>query len=482
VSSIRPERLARHRRAALAAASALALGALAFAPPLRAQLLEPAVVFQGARILNADGTIDEGLTIVARGGRIERIAKDPELPLLRRSFQLDGRIVTAGLIDVQSALGMSAAAAAAADPSHRTEDNFDRYASESLRDALRHGVTAVHVSGRGGAGIHTGGVVIRLAPDLDGSYGKVLARDLDLGIGLGSSMGALARIRVVESVRRELEAAREYRYNLEDYKEDLTEYEAKLKERAGKRSAGEKKAPEGAGQEKRAEGRGGRTKQAPFADEPPAPSGAPKAEKKAEKKDDLKKPEEPRRQPRLDAILQALERKIPVRIEARRAADILNAIEIARDFNLDWILEGGDELHRVLGALPRDARVVLGSQMAGDAADSEPPARLPSIAAALDRAGFAWAVGSGAQSGAEARFVLQNAELAISGSGKAGALALATSRAADFLGLAKDIGRIEPGRYADLVVWSGHPLDPGARVETVFVGGAVAYQAPKEAQ
>jgi imidazolonepropionase-like amidohydrolase len=39
------------------------------------------------------------------------------------------------------------------------------------------------------------------------------------------------------------------------------------------------------------------------------------------------------------------------------------------------------------------------------------------------------------------------------------------------LGLADRIGSIEPGKLADLVIWSGDPLDPASLVEQTWVGG-----------
>ena len=43
------------------------------------------------------------------------------------------------------------------------------------------------------------------------------------------------------------------------------------------------------------------------------------------------------------------------------------------------------------------------------------------------------------------------------------------------LGVDKRVGTIEPGKMADLVVWSGHPLSVYTHAEKVFIDGAVAY-------
>jgi len=44
-------------------------------------------------------------------------------------------------------------------------------------------------------------------------------------------------------------------------------------------------------------------------------------------------------------------------------------------------------------------------------------------------------------------------------------------------GIADRVGSLEPGKDADIVIRSGDPLDPRARVEMVLIDGAVQYDA-----
>ncbi|MCL6638510.1 MAG: amidohydrolase family protein, partial [Firmicutes bacterium] len=55
------------------------------------------------------------------------------------------------------------------------------------------------------------------------------------------------------------------------------------------------------------------------------------------------------------------------------------------------------------------------------------------------------------------------------------ALRAVTIDAAGILGLAGRLGSLEPGKDADVVVLSGHPLDIRTRVEKVFVNGRLVY-------
>ena len=51
------------------------------------------------------------------------------------------------------------------------------------------------------------------------------------------------------------------------------------------------------------------------------------------------------------------------------------------------------------------------------------------------------------------------------------ALAAVTRIPADILGVSAQVGTLEPGKRADVVIWSSHPLDLGAEVLAVFSGG-----------
>jgi imidazolonepropionase-like amidohydrolase len=54
-----------------------------------------------------------------------------------------------------------------------------------------------------------------------------------------------------------------------------------------------------------------------------------------------------------------------------------------------------------------------------------------------------------------------------------------SSQAAELAGVGERVGRIEKGLDADLVLWSGDPLDLKTRVEAVYVDGQRAYEAKK---
>jgi hypothetical protein len=371
--------------------------------------------------------------------------------------------------------------------------------------------------------------VVRLKGGEDGGpwAGEVLHESAALCIDLGSGERPVERLQTFDKVRKAFRAALDHREALAAYKEELEEYEKKLKERAEKEAKEEKKAEKPAPSESPKPSNGPKPEKAPETPKPGAevedwgtgglgdgerasgeptaadgalqpeqPPEAPKEganpdEKKPEKKEDeLKKPAEPRRDPQAEMILRAIDREMPVRIRAQRTADIASALALANEFSLDLIIEGGAEAPLVAEQLQAaNVPVVLG-QVPGRSIfrDDQWSRKAPDGAARLSRAGVKWFVGSGIggepggpDDRAASRFILLNAQLAagsIPGGGGPDPLELVTAAAADFLGVADRIGRIKPGLAADLIVWSGDPRDPVSRVERAYVGGELLYRPP----
>ncbi|MHA2021881.1 MAG: amidohydrolase family protein, partial [Candidatus Thorarchaeota archaeon] len=51
------------------------------------------------------------------------------------------------------------------------------------------------------------------------------------------------------------------------------------------------------------------------------------------------------------------------------------------------------------------------------------------------------------------------------------ALRCVTINPAEILGLDKRIGSLEPGKDADIIIWSDHPFEFYSRVERAFING-----------
>jgi imidazolonepropionase-like amidohydrolase len=431
------------------------------------------------------GPVIEGATIQIAGPNIRQIGKDVEIPDDATVIDGQGMTATPGLIDADATLAVSFAERGGdPSPSNKAFDAFDRYATSLFKDAVRNGVTTLAISPRTGMGITGTAAVVRLQPfgDLPAA-GVVIKDDAALCVDMGSGARATQRLETLDRVRRQFKAAIDYRDAAETYKEDLEEYEKKIKERAEK----EAKKPEG---EKKPGTGGGAPPEgpAPKAEPPKEGAGTPGDAKPGE--DEIKKPTEPSPDRNSEVLLKALNREMPVRFRCERSADILNALDLAKEFSLDAIIDGGAEAYLVAPQLAKaDAKVVLGPSLGRDYYSNDVYQRR-SVAGfdALRRAGVECAVGTGRGGGIEgagqglgepsaSRFVLANAELVAQQSdGKVDPLKLVTADAAKFLGVSDKVGRLRPGLAADIVLWTGDPLDPASHVREVYVGGELVYR------
>lgn len=431
----------------------------------------PPVVLENVRVITGTGAILDGATVIVRGDEVLAVrragAEDGRTPRNAKTVDASGLTLTAGLLDVHGLMGLTGNGGDG--PRHRAADAFDRYDDRAIASAHARGVTALYVPARGGA-ISGTGSVIRLTP---------VATPLDAGealhVDLASTAAAVARLGRLDGIRKRFQAAKDYREQIEIYEEDqLPEYEEKLAERA-------KKKEEDGGKDD-----GIARSETPRAD-PPTRRGRPSGRGGGRGgrggggggADAIRKPREPRTDRAAEVLLRAIDGEIPVRVVAHRSADILNAIDLAEEFDLTLIIEGGHEAALVAEELAAaDARVVLGPAAEGGpyggarwrTFDAGTPA-------ALDAAGVDWVVGSGDAGGT--RFILQNAMLATSHGSDTDALHRVTRDAAAFLGL-PDHGVVRRGAAADLVLWSADPLEAGATVVAVMVAGEVVHGALPE--
>jgi imidazolonepropionase-like amidohydrolase len=489
VSGSRPRR---HLAVSITMLACAALGA----PAAHAQLLQRPLALEHARILTMDGPVVENGTLLIKGEKIVAVGAGVKVPILAAKVDARGGTVSPGLIDALSALGAGDSAGPAsgypgAGPTRRAEDAFDRYDTAALVDALRNGVTAIYLPAGGSAGICGTGAVLRLAPGpvRDESYGRVLGREAALCVDLGSAGTAVARLKTLAAVRKQFLDALEYRRSLEEYEEKLTEYKKNLKEGTSKKEPPKK---EPAKKEEKPTSSvavdADNTDQAE--QEEKKKEEAKPAEAKKEEDTKPKKPPRPPRNPALSLLLKAVDRELPVRVLAHRSEDILNALELAKEFHLDLILDGATEAHLVASQIAdAEVPVVLGSMALGGVRRDDPFRRATrESGAVLSAAGVRWVVGSGGRapsggwSAAGARFVAFNAQLAAAHNRADDPLKGITADAADALRVGGQIGRLRPGLLADFVLWSADPADPAAKVVRVYVGGDLVYQAPDEAK
>ena len=171
----------------------------------------------------------------------------------------------------------------------------------------------------------------------------------------------------------------------------------------------------------------------------------------------------------LSALKKVVDKKIPLVVRANRASVILTLIDFAKTNNINLIISGAEEGWRVSRQLA-EAEIPVILQPIDNIPNSfnELGSRLDN-AFMLNKSGVKILIGS---------HETHNAYLSRQGAGIAVSYGLPWEEA--LKGLTKNIaevfkidkrGSIQPGYIADIVVWSGDPLEVTSFVEQVYLSG-----------
>jgi hypothetical protein len=158
--------------------------------------------------------------------------------------------------------------------------------------------------------------------------------------------------------------------------------------------------------------------------------------------------------------------------EVDRASDILQVLKFAGNHGMKAVIQGGTEAWMVAEHLAAANVAVMLNPL------DNLPANFDSLGATIENAARLHDAGvtviftlrGGVNSGA--RKVRQIAGNAVAyGLPWHAALAALTSNPARVFGYSDRLGSIEPGKQADLVIWSGDPLEVTSFADQVFMGG-----------
>lgn len=174
----------------------------------------------------------------------------------------------------------------------------------------------------------------------------------------------------------------------------------------------------------------------------------------------------------LEALIPVVEGRMPLIVTVRRAADILQVLRLAREQNLKIILDGADEGWLVAPQIAAANVPVLLNPIDNLPANLESRASRMENAAALQAAGVLIAIKGNEGSVHRAREARYNAGNAVShGLDYDDAIAALTVNPARIFGFGGRFGQLTPGAAADVVIWSGDPLEPLSQAEQVFING-----------
>lgn len=176
-------------------------------------------------------------------------------------------------------------------------------------------------------------------------------------------------------------------------------------------------------------------------------------------------------------LQQLLRREVKALIEANTAVDIMSAIRLAREFNLSLVIEGAAEAYRLIEQIRQSgAEIIVHATMARAGGDMLNMTM--ENAAILTHAGIPVSIESGYEGYVpKTRVVLFEAAAAIrNGLSNQDALKAITINPARLLGLDRQIGSIEKGKDADLVLFNGDPFEYTTKPCIVIIDGKVEVQ------
>ncbi len=182
-------------------------------------------------------------------------------------------------------------------------------------------------------------------------------------------------------------------------------------------------------------------------------------------------PEKFARDLKLEALIPVVEGKLPVLVVAGKARDIRNAVEFCGKQNLKMVLAGGSEAWKVKDLLKqKNIPVILGPVASLPEEEDDPYDRPMTAPAELVAAGIKIAFAS--FDTAFSRRLSQQAGNAVAyGLSHDEAVKAVTLNAAQILGLAGELGTIEPGKVANLIVTNGDPLEIRTELRYLFIKG-----------
>lgn len=174
-----------------------------------------------------------------------------------------------------------------------------------------------------------------------------------------------------------------------------------------------------------------------------------------------------------ESILKVLDKVIPLKIHAHRADDIITAIRIKNEFDINITIEHGTEAHLIINEIVKHNIPVLVGPTLGERSKNELKNKTFATPGILSKAGVK--VGIISDHGViPAQYLPLYAGLAIrEGMEEIEALKAITINNAQILGIDNRVGSLEEGKDADIVIYSGSPFDVRSKIDMVLIDGNI---------
>ena len=202
-------------------------------------------------------------------------------------------------------------------------------------------------------------------------------------------------------------------------------------------------------------------------------------EAKEEYERDREENEKPEFDMKLEALLPVIRRELVVKAHAHRADDIVTAIRIAREFNLDLTLDHCTEGWLIPDVLKECGCDVIVGPLLTDRSKIELKNQSLRTPAILADSGVRVSIMTDHPCVPVQHLMLCAALTVREGMDSEEALKAITINAARACRIDDRVGSLEVGKDADMVLYTGHPFDYMTRVYMTIINGKIAYTQEK---
>jgi len=190
--------------------------------------------------------------------------------------------------------------------------------------------------------------------------------------------------------------------------------------------------------------------------------------KKAEENENEKKPAF---NAKLHALMPVVRGEVPAHIHAHKSEDIATAIRISKEFGLKLVVVHGTEGYRIPELLAQEGIPVVTGPNLGHRSKPEIANMTIENPKILAMHGVKVAICTDHPVVPIQNLVVCAAMAVKGGLPPEAALEAITINAAQIAGIDGRVGSLTPGKDADIIITSGHPVNMLSRVEAVFVEG-----------
>lgn len=187
-----------------------------------------------------------------------------------------------------------------------------------------------------------------------------------------------------------------------------------------------------------------------------------------------KEEDKPEKDLKLDALVDVLQKKIPLKIHAHRADDIMTAIRIAKEFDIDYTIDHCTQGHLIPEYLT-DKKVILGP-LTVDRCKHELKHLSIEAPRILKENGVEFAIATDHPVIPIQYLPISAALAAREGLDEYEALKAITINPAKIIGLDNEMGSLKEGKVANIAVFDHYPLDIKAKTKYVVIDGEIVFE------